>query len=157
MTPLLAGHIKSAALPESELHLARASSASLSGLLAGAAESVSLRFTDPQTGEEVEVTVPRAALRMLAEALAQMGEGHSVLLAPLRAELSTQQAAELMGVSRSYFAKLLESGELPCSGAGEARRVRYHDLVRYLAAQRRSGVEAVSRMTSEAQELGLYE
>lgn len=76
---------------------------------------------------------------------------------PLDAELSTQQAAELMGVSPAYFVTLLESGELPCSGVGEERRVLYHDLVRYLAAQRRSGVEAVSRMTSEAQELGLYE
>ena len=51
------------------------------------------RFADPRSGEEVEATLPAAALRVLAAALAQMAEGNPVTLVPLQAELSTQQAA----------------------------------------------------------------
>src|SRR5437016_9996229 len=95
-------------LPDPERALARRSGESLAPLLAGNGEPVTLRFADPRSGEEVEATLPAAALRLLAAALAQMAEGHPVTILPLQAELSTQQAAERMGVSRPYFVKLLE-------------------------------------------------
>ncbi len=100
MTTLLAGPIHAVSLPEPELDLARASSISLSDLFGADARPVTLRFADPRSGAEVEATVPGAAMRVLVEALAQMAAGHPVTLVPLQAELSTQQAAELMGVSR---------------------------------------------------------
>jgi hypothetical protein len=108
MTTLLAGPIHAVSLPEPDVDLARASSASLSERFSRDALPVTLRFNDPQTGDEVEATVPGAAMSVLAEALEQMAAGHLVTLVPLQAELSTQQAAELMGVSRPYFVKLLE-------------------------------------------------
>jgi excisionase family DNA binding protein len=157
MSTLLTGPIHAITLPEPELDLARESSASLSQLFPADAQPVTLRFADPQSGNEVEATVPGAAMRVLAEALAQMADGHPVTLVPLQAELSTQQAAELMGVSRPYFVKLLEGGQIPFRKVGEQRRVRYQDLLRYLEEHQRRATEAVSQMTAEAQELGLYE
>ena len=109
------------------------------------------------SGEEVEARVPAAALRVFAAALAQMAEGHPVTLVPFQAELSTQQAAELMGVSRPYFVKLLEQGRIPFRKVGEQRRVRYRDLLRYLEEYQRDAAAAVSALTAEAQALGLYE
>ena len=86
-----------------------------------------------------------------------MADGHLVTLVPLQAELSTQQAAELMGVSRPYFVKLLEQGEIPFRKVGEQRRVRYQDLLRYLDEYQRTATTALAEMTAEAQALGLYE
>jgi len=83
--------------------------------------------------------------------------GHPVTLVPLQAELSTQQAAELMGVSRPYFVKLLEQGRLPFRKVGEQRRVRYQDLLRYLEEYERGATAAAAQMTADAQDLGLYE
>src|SRR5207247_2761049 len=151
------GPIHPISLPEPEQGLARSSSESLTPLLAGNAEPVTLRFANPRSGEEVEATLPAAALRVLAAALAQMAEGHPVTLVPLQAELSTQQAAGLMGVSRPYFVKLLEQGRIPFRKVGEQRRVRYQDLLRYLEEYQRDAAAAVSEMTAEAQALGLYE
>jgi excisionase family DNA binding protein len=157
MTTLLAGPMQAISLPEPEQDLARASSESLSQLFPSDAQPVTLRFADPQSGNQVEATVPGAAMRVLAEALAQMAAGHPVTLVPLQAELSTQQAADLMGVSRPYFVKLLEGGQIPFRKVGEQRRVRYQDLQRYLESYQRGVTEAVSQMTADAQELGLYE
>src|SRR5687767_2035188 len=98
MSTLLAGPIHSISLPEPELDLARASSASLLRLFRSSAKPVTLRFADPQSGDEVEATVPGAAMRVLGQALEQMAAGHSITLIPMQADLSTQQAAELMGV-----------------------------------------------------------
>src|SRR5438270_6630401 len=117
----------------------------------GKARPVTLRFADARSGEEIEAKLPAAALRVLAAALAQMAEGHPVTLVPLQAELSTQQAAELMGVSRPYFVKLLEQGPIPFRKVGEQRRVRYWDLVYYLEEYQRDAAAAVSQMTAEAQ------
>ena len=155
--PLLAGPIDAITLPEPDQGLARRSSESLAHLNAGDTEPVTLRFEDPSSGEEVETTIPAAALRVLVQALAQMAEGHPVTLIPRQAELSTQQAAELLGVSRPYFVKLLEQGQIPFRKVGEQRRVRYRDLLRYVDGYERMATAAASQMTSEAQDLGLYE
>jgi excisionase family DNA binding protein len=155
--PLLAGSIRPITLPEPEQGLARRSSESLAHLNAGDTEPVTLRFEDPDSGAEVETTIPAAALRVLTQALAQMAEGHPVTLVPLQAELSTQQAADLLGVSRPYFVKLLEQGQIPFRKVGEQRRVRYRDLLRYLDEHERRASAAASQMTAEAQDLGLYE
>ena len=80
-------------VPDPEQGLARSSSESLAPLLTGNAAPVTLRFADPQSGEEVEATLPAAALRVLAAALAQMAEGRAVTLVPLQAEMRAEAQA----------------------------------------------------------------
>ena len=92
-------------------------------------------------------------LRFVAEALA---EGRGVRVAPMDALLTTQQAAEFLGVSRPTLVSILERGEIPMDKPGRHRRVRLQDLVDYqdrLRVQRR---EALSRMTAEARADDLY-
>jgi excisionase family DNA binding protein len=86
-----------------------------------------------------------------------MAEGHSVTLLPLDAELSTQQAADLLGVSRPYFVKLLEEGRIPFRKVGAQRRVRLEALRHYIANYQQEASAALEEMTADAQRAGLYE
>lgn len=158
MATLLAGPIQSISLPEQEAGLARQSSDTLAHFVTKEeTPPLTLRLENQQTGEQIEATVPAVAVRVLAQILAKMAEGHPVTLVPLQAELSTQQAAELLGVSRPYFIKLLEAGKMPYRKVGEQRRVRYADLLRYIQEYRQAATAALDEMAAEAQRLGLYE
>lgn len=157
MTSLLTGPVRAVSLPEQETGLARQSSDALAQFVTTEAKHLTLRLQDQQTGEQIEATIPTVVLRLLVEVLGEMGEGHSVTLVPLNAELSTQQAADLMGVSRPYFIKLLEQGKIPFRKVGEQRRVRYCDLLAYIEAYKKEAMAALDEMAAEAQQLGLYE
>ncbi len=75
--------------------------------------------------------LPEPAFRILLETLAQMARGNVVAVTPLEADLTTQQAAELLGVSRPHLVKLLESGAIPHRKTGTHRRVSLGDLTAY--------------------------
>ncbi|MBN1347126.1 MAG: excisionase family DNA-binding protein [Phycisphaerae bacterium] len=107
----------------------------------------------PETDEVV--TLPAAAVRLLVELLSEMAEGNAVTLIPIHAELTTQQAADLIGVSRPFLVKQLEEGKIPYRKVGTHRRLLYSDLVRYkseIDAERR---KALDELTAQAQELGM--
>ena len=156
MTNLLAGPARPLALPAAEARLARDSGAALADF-DEAGPPLTLRLENPQTGQTIETTVPATAIRVLSDVLAQMAKGQAVSLVPLHAELSTQQAADLLNVSRPYFIKLLEEGKMPFRKVGEQRRVRYDALLRYMDETRQAGNAALEEMTAEAERLGLYE
>lgn len=156
MPNLVAGPVRSVSLPQQETALARTSSTALADFDA-AGPPLTLRLENPLTGQQIETTVPSTAVRVLADVLARMAKGQTVTLIPLHAELSTQQAADILNVSRPYFIKLLEEGKLPFRKVGEQRRVRYEALLRYIEAYQKEAHTALNEMTAEAQRLGLYE
>lgn len=79
----------------------------------------------------VDTTVPRAAFQLLLDVLAQLAEGNAVTVVPVRAELTTQEAAELLNVSRPHVVHLMEQGEMPFRKVGTHRRVRAADVLEY--------------------------
>lgn len=101
------------------------------------------------------VVVPRAAFELLVEILAEMANGNAVQLVPLHAELTTQQAADLLGVSRPYFVKLLEEGKIPYRAIGTRRRVRASDVFAYQQADEKDRRVALDELAEEGQELDL--
>ena len=114
--------------------------------------TISLRSPD---GGEVTVALPADAFRVLVEVLAQMANGSAVTVVPSHAELTTQQAADLLHVSRPFLVGLLDNGEIPYRKVGTHRRVRMSDIVAYKEKDEQERREAADELAKEAQDLGL--
>ncbi len=102
-----------------------------------------------------ELVLPPPALRLLLYALTEMGQGNAVALTPLRAELTTQQAADLLNVSRPHMVKLLDEGSIPSRKVGTHRRVQLVDLLAYKRELQDRRQTALSELAALSQDLGL--
>jgi excisionase family DNA binding protein len=107
------------------------------------------------TGERIEL--PASVHRLLATMVHELARGNAVTIAPVHAELTTQQAADLLNVSRPFLIHLLESGTIPFHRVGTHRRVRLPDVMAYRHARSQERRTALADMAQDAQELGLYE
>lgn len=115
-------------------------------------DDIELRTEAGLTNEVL--VVPRAAVQLFASMLAYMAEGKGVSVVPMHTMLSTQQAADLLNVSRPYLIGLLERGEIPYEKVGRHRRIRFDDLLEYKrtsAARQRTAADELSAL---GQELG---
>ena len=139
---------------EADAQLARDSARRLAPQLAKANGTTQLRVVEPDGGGET-VTIPAAAFRLLVAILAQMASGNAVRLIPHHAELTTQEAAELLNVSRPYLVRLLDDGRIPFRRVGTHRRVLFKDVMTYKAEHRRARKAALDELSRLDQELGL--
>ncbi|NCA71884.1 helix-turn-helix domain-containing protein [Thiocapsa sp.] len=135
---------------EAEASLALESSRLLAACI-GRGESARLRLIDGET----DVTVPVSAIHMLVDILNQMAQGNAVSLVPIHAELTTQQAADLLNVSRPFLVKQLEGGAIPFYKVGRHRRVRFSDLMAYREGLDQQTADAADELAAQARELGL--
>ncbi|NLE37129.1 MAG: helix-turn-helix domain-containing protein [Pirellulaceae bacterium] len=133
---------------DDEARLAKASSRRLVPFV-----NQNLRVRLGDTDETVEL--PAGAVRLLVEALSAMAEGNAVTLTPIHAELTTQQAADLLGVSRPFLVKQLEADAIPHRKVGTHRRVLLSDLMAFKRAMDRKRLEALDQLAAQAQELGM--
>jgi excisionase family DNA binding protein len=103
-----------------------------------------------------QVPLPEEVYQLLAEVVEAMHEGKIITLVPHTQRLTTQEAADFLGVSRPTLVKLLEEGKIPYEQPGRHRRVLFTDVLAYrerLGDERRAALE---QMTREASEAGLY-
>lgn len=112
-----------------------------------------LQVRIPETNEEI--TLPASAVRLLVELLSEMAKGNAVALTPIHAELTTQQAADLLGVSRPFLVKQLEEGRLPFRKVGTHRRVGFKDLMAYKRGIDRKRLETLDQLAAQAQDLDM--
>jgi excisionase family DNA binding protein len=139
---------------ETDTQLARESSRRLATHKLGRRPCVRIQLLDD--GEAAEtVAVPASALRLFLHILTEMAQGNAVTLIPTHAELTTQQAADLLHVSRPYLVKLLDEGQIPFRTVGKYRRVRFDDLMAYQRKDDEARARILDQLTAEAQELGM--
>lgn len=107
--------------------------------------------------QHVEVQLPPSLVRVLMEAARQLAKGNSVSILHYEQELTTQQAADLLQVSRPYLIRLLEEGKIRYHLVGSHRRVRLGDLLDYKNTRDSLRKANISEMVRVSESLGLYE
>ncbi len=106
-----------------------------------------------ETGEQIEL--PAAAARLLVELLSAMAEGNAVSLVSIHAELTSQQAADLLGVSRPFLIKKLDEGRIPFRRVGTHRRILFSDLMKFKDDIDKQRTEILNELTQQAQDSGM--
>lgn len=117
----------------------------------GKGDSACLRLHD---GDEV-LQVPVKAIRLLVDILDAMARGDTVSLIPIHRELTTQEAANLLNVSRPYLVKLIENGEIPFHKNGVRRKVLFKDLMEYKHKRDQASMALLDELTAEAQDFDM--
>lgn len=137
-----------------EVALARLSSQELSAVLEanGNAQEFSVVGKD---GENHQVKIPGSAVKLMIEVLTQLGQGNSVNITPIHAELTTQEAADLLNMSRPTLIKLLDGHEIPHHRKGNRRKIAFVDVMNYKHDIDTKRLEALDQLSSLDQELGL--
>ena len=104
-----------------------------------------------------QISIPESLYRVLREAVDRLGKGESVSIVQMDEELTTQEAADLLNVSRPYLVRLLEQGKIPFYKAGTHRRIKRQDLLAYRTQRDQTRRNALRKMLNEAEDLGLYD
>ena len=107
------------------------------------------RLVGPQ-GESV--AIPDAVFHVLARVVEVLARGDSVAVVPMGRELTTQQAADLLNVSRQYLVRLLDEGRIACRKTGKHRRLRVEDVLAFKTQRdkdRRAGLRELSQLTQD--------
>lgn len=138
---------------ENDTQIAQETSRRLAKLL-GEERDVKVKILEDEEIDDV-VVIPSSAMRLLLRILAEMGNGNAVTLTPIHAELSTQQAADLLNVSRPYLVQLLENGKIPFRKVGTHRRVMFKDVMGYKNDIKEKRRKALAELTAEAQDLDM--
>lgn len=149
--------LRSATLTPStaDIKLASASSQQLAKLL-GSKKQGSVEIKIQKAGHaEKTLSLPISAMRMLAGVLGEMAQGNIVRVVPEQSEVTTRQAAELLDVSRPFLIKLLDGGQIPFRKVGTHRRVALRDVLAYKQRNYEQRMQALEKLTAQAQELNL--
>lgn len=108
-------------------------------------------------GGEPALELPDAVYELLLKIVGGLQQGKAISVVPVTQDLTTQEAAEFLGVSRPFFVKLLKENELPFHLIGTHRRVYLKDLLDYKHRRDNRRREALDTMAREADEAGLYD
>ena len=103
------------------------------------------------------IELPSSVHDVLVQIVERMQEGKAIALLPLTEELSTQAAADLLGISRQFFVRECEAHKLPFHYTGTHRRVLLKDLLDYKKRREQARREAIVRMARQSEELGDYD
>lgn len=114
-------------------------------------ETVSFKIRDSAE----YIPIPKNAFAMLQEILTDMSEGKSIAIVTAESELSTQQVAEILKISRPHLIKLLEKGEMPYRMVGSHRRLRLADVSVYETKIKAARERHLQLLAEQAQALDL--
>lgn len=137
---------------DAEMRQAKESSHQLARLLPRLNHELLLQAKDEQ-GDIQELLLPASAVRFLLSLLSEMAQGNAVTLVPYHAELTTQQGADFLNVSRPHLVSLLEKGAIPFRKVGTHRKVLFSDIVAYQQNTKKLRELALDELATQAQEL----
>lgn len=141
--------ILSSSQPLTEQEIARISSQILS-TYSSDDEMCELRLSDKKN-----VTIPTKVLPLLAQILYHWAKDKQVKITPIKLELTTSEAADILNVSRPYLVQLLESGEIPFRKVGVRRRILSQDLMAYKEKIDSQRKQTLKELTVEAQHFNM--
>jgi len=116
-----------------------------------------LRHALEDDSDEVRVTLSRETAEFLAKVINERASGHEIILSRAPDEVSPEDAAKMMGMSRPYVRKLMDQGDLPFRMVGSHHRIAISDLETYWAAERARRSQAMKEFSALENELGLFE
>ncbi len=139
---------------QADSELARVSSRQLTKILSTTRkqECLSIRFS-PEGGPEESISIPLSAFGLLSHILTEMGKGNALTLIPVHAELTTQQAADILNVSRPFLIDQLEQGTIPFRKVGTHRRILFQDLMAYKKSVDDDRLKSLEELAAQAQDL----
>ena len=108
-------------------------------------------------GDGREADLRESIMDVLVRVAEAMPAGLAVTVAPQYLSLSTQETADLLGISRMTLVRLLEAGQMPFDRPGRHRRIRKVDVLEYRRSQRHRAEQALADMVADTERLGLYE
>lgn len=117
------------------------------------ASPLSFRVLDASNEETLRIPAP--AVRMLVRILEEMARGNAVTLIPVHAELTTQEAADMLHISRPSLIQLLDEGKIEYRKIGTHRRVRFEALMAYKRASDAERRAALAELAAYDQEIGI--
>jgi excisionase family DNA binding protein len=138
---------------EAEVTLAKETSGFLAGRLVDG-EPLRLALL-PNRGQKGTFDLPASAARLLVRILEEMARGNAVTLIPVHAELTTQEAADMLHISRPTLIQLLEEGKIAYRRVGSHRRVRFESLLSYKRQLETDRRAALADLAAYDQELGI--
>ncbi|OLT28189.1 excisionase [Nocardiopsis sp. CNR-923] len=104
-----------------------------------------------------EMELPKELYAVLRDVVAVLSQGMAISIAPHNTMLTTQEAADLLCISRPTLVRLLGDGEIPFSMRGRHRRVLLRDILDYQERTRQEREQVLDQMSAEAEDMGLYE
>jgi excisionase family DNA binding protein len=122
-------------------------------LAAHKAGEAHLQVFDPATKKPVDITLTPAISDLFLELLRYIGSGDAVTFLPIQQMLTTQQAADLLNVSRPFLIKLIEKGDIPHSMVGRHRRLKAEDVFAYKSARDEARTEALDELIADSADL----
>ncbi len=137
-----------------QITAAAESSRQIEAFLSSMDEKQRIELVD-KNQQRVVVELPTFALRILGDILSELASGNAVRLVTIHSELTTQEGADILNVSRPHLVKLLEAGQLPHTKTGSHRRIKLADLMAYKDQRDQAGHEAINELVSQAQKLGM--
>ncbi len=138
-----------------DAQLALESSRRLTQFLAARPKKALRVRIEPENEPGESISIPATAFRLLNSILTEMAKGNAVMLIPVHAELTTQQAADILNVSRPFLIEQLEKGVIPYRKVGTHRRVMFRDLMEYKQTMDHNRLKALDELSAIDQELRL--
>ena len=139
---------------EEEIKLSQESSRLLAPLIGDHTYNIQLKIVKEDVQKQ-DVVIPATTFHLLVDILSQMAQGNAVSIVPIHSELTTQEAADILNVSRPFLIKLIESKEIPCRKVGRHRRIRFSDLMEYKQRTDSQRSKALDELAAQAQELNM--